>query len=131
GALAPGVPERDLVVSPNHALLVTGAQTQLHFAEREVFVAAKHLVGNEGISRQGAARVRYYHLLFESHEVILSNGAWSESFLPGSFALSSVKPSTKRKLQRLLPDLVHPRSRRRMAPARRALKAHEARLLRA
>ncbi len=50
GALGHGLPERDMLVSPNHRVLVANDQTQLYFEEREVLVAAKHLVNNAGVS---------------------------------------------------------------------------------
>ncbi|MCX7289437.1 MAG: Hint domain-containing protein, partial [Rhodobacterales bacterium] len=41
GSIGKGMPERDMMVSPNHRILVAGQRTNLRFAEREVLVAAK------------------------------------------------------------------------------------------
>ncbi|MCG6901560.1 MAG: Hint domain-containing protein, partial [Rhodobacter sp.] len=51
GALGNGLPERDMMVSPNHRMLIANSRTQMLFDEREVLVAAKHLVGQPGIQR--------------------------------------------------------------------------------
>src|SRR5690606_23699943 len=90
GALGHGLPERDMMVSPNHRLLIASDRTQLYFDEHEVLVAAKHLVGSEGIHAVEAIGVTYLHFLFDRHEVVLSNGAWTESFQPGDRTLKGM-----------------------------------------
>ena len=50
GALGRGVPQRDLVVSPQHRILVRSAIAERMFGNPEVLVAAKHLLALEGIS---------------------------------------------------------------------------------
>ena len=44
-SLGAGVPERDMLVSPNHRLLVSNDKALVYFDEPEVLVAAKHLTG--------------------------------------------------------------------------------------
>ncbi len=48
GALGNGLPEHDMMLSPNHRVLVANDRTSLYFDEREVLAAAKHLVELEG-----------------------------------------------------------------------------------
>ncbi len=39
---------KDLLVSPNHRMMIESASADLLFAEHEVLVPAKHLLGNSG-----------------------------------------------------------------------------------
>lgn len=43
------MPAWDMMVSPNHRVLVNSDMAQLYFEENEVLVAAKHLVGSQGL----------------------------------------------------------------------------------
>lgn len=82
GALGNDLPERDMIVSPNHRLLVSQDKTALHFDAAEALVAAKHLTGLVGVHPMPQADVTYINLVFDAHQIILTNGTWSESFRP-------------------------------------------------
>ncbi|MDJ0824629.1 MAG: Hint domain-containing protein [Rhodobacter sp.] len=74
-----------LTVSPQHRLLWSDWRAELLFGAPEVLVKAKDLVGQPGIDwcpTRGI--VAYWHLLFDAHHLVLSNGLWSESFQPGA-----------------------------------------------
>lgn len=104
-SLGPGVPERDLLLSPNHRVLVQSQSLQLYFGEYEALVAAKHLGNRPGITQMPAAPVSYVHLLFDAHQIVLSDGAWTESFLPGRQALGGFERETQNELYGLFPEL--------------------------
>ncbi len=129
GALGAGAPETDLLVSPNHRMLLTSEQAHLMFGEHEVLVAAKHLTGLDGVAHAVVRGVSYLHILFDRHEVVLANGAWSESFQPGEYALNGLARNTRDEILSLFPELEHLNEQRSFAAARLSLKAHEARLL--
>jgi hypothetical protein len=129
GSLGNGLPERDLLVSPNHRLLVANDKTALYFDEHEVLVAAKHLVGAKGVLNIDSAGVNYIHFMFAEHQVVLSDGAWTESFQPGDFTLKGMGNAQRNEIFELFPDLKSVEGLENYAAARKTLKRHEARLL--
>ncbi len=132
GALGPDLPARDLLVSPQHRMLLTGARAELVAGEAEVLAAAAHLTGWPGISRAGADRpVSYLHLMFDRHEIIRADGAWSESFQPGAASLTGIEAPQLEELLTLFPDLATDQGQSSYRAARLSLKPHEARAMRA
>ncbi|WP_458790512.1 Hint domain-containing protein [Yoonia sp. MH D7] len=129
GALGNGLPERDMMVSPNHRVLVSSDLTQLYFEENEVLAAAKHMVGANGIHAVDVMSTTYVHFMFERHEVVLSNGAWTESFQPGDYSLKGIGNSQRNEIIELFPELNTKAGLEGYQSARKALKKHEAKLL--
>ena len=126
GALGGGLPERTMLVSPQHRMLINTPRAELLFGEAEVLAAAVHLVGRPGITRATPDQVSYIHLLFDEHELICADGAWSESFQPGQHTLASMDNAQRQEIFALFPELqvgaTYP-------AARMMLKSGEARLL--
>ncbi|WP_425100643.1 Ig-like domain-containing protein [Tropicibacter sp. S64] len=129
GALGNNLPEHDMLVSPNHRILVANDKTALYFEEREVLVAAKHLTGLDGVDEVESLGVSYIHIMFENHEVILSNGAWTESFQPGDYTLKGIGAAQREEIYELFPELEQAEGLKAYGAARRSLKKHEAQLL--
>jgi Ca2+-binding RTX toxin-like protein len=129
GSLGENQPERDMMVSPQHRMLVSNEQTSLYFDEHEVLVAAKHLVNHGGVQWVDTLRTTYIHFLFDKHEIVLANGAWTESFQPGDYSLDGLGNSQRSEIYDLFPELQKTESRDSYQAARRSLKRHEARLL--
>ncbi|MEM0950192.1 MAG: Hint domain-containing protein [Pseudomonadota bacterium] len=128
-ALGPGRPFCDLRVSPQHRVLLRDWRAQMLFGEDEVLAPAKALV-NDGSIRvdHDADEVTYHHLLFSTHQIILTDGAETESFFPGRFTMDALADATRTELLELFPDL-HPENAGYGAAARRMLRVGEARLL--
>jgi len=129
GALGNGLPERDMMVSPNHRVLVANETTALYFEDSEVLVAAKHLTGRPGIETVETSGITYIHFMFDQHEVVLSDGAWTESFQPGDQTLGSVADAQRREIFDLFPELETREGLDGYQAARRSLKKHEAQLV--
>lgn len=129
GSLGNGLPERDMMVSPNHRMLVSNERTQLYFEESEVLAAAKHLVGTPGIYEIDVMQTTYIHFMFDRHEVVLSNGAWTESFQPGDYSLKGIGNAQRNEILELFPELATETGLEGYQAARKSLKKHEAMLL--
>ena len=127
GALGGGLPQRDLLVSPQHRMLIEGARAELLFGEREVLVAALHLVGGVGIEQVMPRGVSYVHLMCAQHEIVQAEGAWTESFQPGLGTLGTMGNEQRDEVLALFPELAD--GMQTYPAARATLKAHEARVL--
>lgn len=129
GSLGDGLPERDMMVSPNHRMLVANDRTSLYFDEHEVLVAAKHLISGSRIATVDAAGLTYIHFMFDRHQVVLSNGAWTESFQPGDYSMKGIGNAQRQELFDLFPELKTDQGVKDYHTARRVLRRHEAVLL--
>jgi hypothetical protein len=71
GALADNVPKRNLWISPNHAMYLDG-----------VLIEARDLINGASIVQpENAETVAYIHIELDSHDLIIAEGALSESFI--------------------------------------------------
>lgn len=106
GVLGKGVPTTDLVVSPQHRILVRSKIAQRLFGVDEVLVAVKQLLLIDGIdvvaNQDG---IEYFHFLFDNHQVVISNGAETESLYTGPEALKSVGPVAQEEIFAIFPEL--------------------------
>lgn len=118
----------DLRVSPQHRLLVSGWQVGLLFAEDEVLVPAIALVNGTTVTRDEGGLVDYFHLLFDRHEILMSDGAPSESFHPGDQGWQALDAAARDEILLLFPELADQRASA-AALARPCLRAFEGRAL--
>lgn len=127
GALGLNTPSRDMMVSPQHRMLIEGARPEMLFGESEVLVAAAHLVGLPGIQQALTPGISYIHLMFDQHEIIHADGCWSESFQPGAMVLSGLQDGQRQEIIELFPELAdNPAA---YTAARLSLRRHEAKVL--
>jgi hypothetical protein len=120
---------RDIFVSPQHRMLVSGWQVELLFGESQVLAAAKMLVNGRTIVAEPRAQVDYFHLMFDQHEIIFAEGAASESFHPGIEGFDALGEAARAEIIAQFPYLAANDFAAYGQSARRSLRAHEARLL--
>ena len=105
GALADNTPSRDLFVSPDHALEIDGT-----------LYNASALVNGQSIYRVAKMAMepfRYYHVETDAHDLILAEGAATESYLNmpsrGHFDNGADAPSQEQVQEMPLPRISSPR----------------------
>jgi hypothetical protein len=131
-ALGLGRPEDDLLVSPQHRMVVRGPAARALFNSSEVLVAAEDLLNDHSIMVDHTQReVTYIHLLLEAHNIIFANGMETESFHPANTALETIDPMQRDGLFGILPGLANdPRgysdyARRNLSGSEAAILRHE------
>lgn len=96
---------RDLIVSAQHRLLLTGMKSEVLFGESEILCAATHLVNGDTIYRSERPVVTYFHMMFDTHEIVFAEGCPSESFHPGKRAVDVLSTDTRAEIFELFPML--------------------------
>ncbi|MEM8870144.1 MAG: Hint domain-containing protein [Pseudomonadota bacterium] len=108
GALGRNLPERDLLVSPNHRMLISDWKAEALYGLPSALVAAKDLINDQSIYRDTSiSEVEYVHVLFDRHEIIFAEGAETESFHPHADGLAAVDADARSELLELFPELEH------------------------
>ena len=130
GAVGMDRPEDDLLVSPEHRMLVKGPMARTLFNTDEVLVAARDLLNDRSIVVDRQLReVTYVHLLLDRHQIVFANGLETESFHPGSMPLESIDAEQREALLERVPGIDRDVSLY-GDTARRALSGAEAAILR-
>lgn len=105
-AFGPGRPVRPLRVSPQHRIRIESAQAELMFGDRAVLAPAKGLVNDRTVRiDHGSEAVEYFHVAFDRHEVMITNGLPTESFHPGPASLRGIDRAAVEELLRIFPAL--------------------------
>lgn len=107
GAFGAMLPHADLLLSPQHRVLVRSKIVAKMAGHSEALVAIKHLVEMDGIEQIACEDmdVDYFHILFDHHEVISANGLPTESLFAGAQALQSIGEKSRNEIFALYPDL--------------------------
>lgn len=106
GALGNEMPTQDLLVSPQHRILVRSAIAKRMFGSDEVLIAAKKLLALDGINyAEDVETVEYFHFMFERHQIVFSNDAPTESMLAGAEALNALTGDAKAEIFAIFPEL--------------------------
>jgi hypothetical protein len=96
---------RPLLVSPQKRMLIDDWRAEVYFGEDRVLVAAQALI-DDRMARVvlRAEGIDYITLLCDRHEVLLAEGALSESFHPGESGLSGLTPAERDEIKAVIPE---------------------------
>lgn len=105
-SFGPGLPARDMHVSPNHRFLVDGWRAQTLFGEGELLVRAQAMRNDRSIiTDHSVSSVDYIHLMFDRHEIITADGVPTESFQPSLAVTDDLDAAVRNELLTLFPHL--------------------------
>lgn len=120
-------PQADIIVSPDHRILVRDPSCELLFGLEEILAPAKGLLGLPRIRElHGKKRVEYIALFADRHEIILANGLAVETLYPGAQALRRIGALGRARVLSLCPQLRSQKASVAYPPARRLLSVKEA-----
>jgi hypothetical protein len=109
GALGPGIPSEDLIVSPNHRILVGGSRQLQDLFRTEAFAPAKSLTSLRGIRHmKGKRHITWVHFACDRHEVVTANGCLSESLLLGPMVQNGLTAMQRRALTEIFGEATSP-----------------------
>lgn len=109
-ALGDELPQQDLVVSRQHRILLCNAIAQRMFGTSEILVPAISLLEFDGVDllQNTPDGVEYFHILFDKHQLVWSNGLPAESLFTGPEALRSIAPEAREEIATMFPDICAP-----------------------
>lgn len=85
---------QDLLMSPDHRILVQDAEAEYLLGHEDVLLPAERLVGSHAAQAEaGMKTVTYYQILLDRHDCLLHGGAWSESLFVGQIGTDRAKMS--------------------------------------
>ncbi|MEB8388071.1 Hint domain-containing protein [Rhodobacteraceae bacterium KMM 6894] len=109
GALGQDLPTRELRVSRQHRMLISGPIVQDIFGAPDILVPAIRLVGTPGITLGEAPQgIDYFHVLLADHHILFADGAPSESFLTGPQAMATLSDTDRAEITALMPQIALP-----------------------
>lgn len=109
GALGANRPAHDLIVSPQHRVLLGGQGQGAALFETEIFAPAKALTARRGIRHmRGKKTITWVHFACAHHEIVLANGCWAESLLLGPMMVDMLSDDQRKTLTDIFGPAPHP-----------------------
>ncbi|WP_417808887.1 Hint domain-containing protein [Thioclava sp.] len=128
GALGKGLPTQDLIVSPQHRMLVGGDGQLDGWFKTEAFAPAKSLTAVQGIRHmKGEQTITWFHFACDRHEVVTANGCLSESLLLGPMVIKALARPERQELTAIYGAAASPDAALNGPAARECLKVGEVR----
>lgn len=136
GAFGPGQPGRDLLLTRQHRVYLNTWFTRLLFDTDEGVLAPAHALvnGHSIVQDTPSGALTYWHLAFETHVILDTQGLGTESLRPCGWAVGAMPQEDRSEILALFPEIAMALARgdtqaAAMPPACRLLTAGEARLL--
>ncbi|MBR9850678.1 MAG: Hint domain-containing protein [Rhodobacteraceae bacterium] len=106
-AIGPMMPQRDLLVAPDHRLLIPGFRLGGVADDKSVLTEARKIAGSSDaiFADNSMESITYYQLVFEEHQVLAANGLPVESFLPDAAAIAALAGEIREELDECFPGL--------------------------
>ncbi|KIC43532.1 hypothetical protein RA27_08850 [Ruegeria sp. ANG-R] len=105
-ALGPGMPNADLLVSPQHRLMVRSKVAQRVLGDFEALIPARKLTRLPGVDVvETCEEVAYFHFALEQHSIVVAQQAYTESLYFGPEALKVLGSEAMEELTLLFPEL--------------------------
>ena len=99
----------DLLVSPQHRIMMASPIVQRMFDCSEVLIAAKDLLQIAGVTlADDVSSLSYHHLLFDDHEIVFANGIPAESLYLGKEARKALSPEGLAEIYAIFPQIATP-----------------------
>lgn len=116
-AIGPMMPQRDLVLSGGHRILVPGWRLADMEDTQVCLIAARDIAeaSDEAFTDRGGGEMLYYNIVFAEHQVFCANGLPVESYLPEAARLGELDDAARADLTALFareaagPDFPQPR----------------------
>lgn len=106
GMLGKNTPVKDLVLSPQHRILVRSAIAKRMFDIDETLIPVCKLTAIEGIDvLDDEVGVEYFHMLFDAHQIVFSEGAATESLYLGREAVKAIGAEAWEEISTLFPEI--------------------------
>jgi len=115
----------DLIVSQQHRMLLSDWRAEVMLGSHEVLVKAKDLVNSDAIFIRQGGVVEYFHILFDTHEIIFAEGIATESLHINQSTLDSLAYESRAEIIELFPEL-ETRPQISAVASRMSLKSYEA-----
>ncbi|SDW15472.1 Hint domain-containing protein [Ruegeria halocynthiae] len=104
-ALGPGIPKADLLVSPQHRLMVRSKVAQRVLGDFEALIPARKLTRLPGVEVVDTCdEVEYFHFALEQHSIVVAHRAYTESLYFGPEALKMLDADAVEELTFLFPE---------------------------
>jgi hypothetical protein len=106
GALNPSTPNRDLIVSRQHKMLVRSKLAKRMFGSQQILVAAAKLLHLQGVRElKSRESITYWHFMCDQHEVVFANGAPAETLFLGDAVRIGLSAEALDEISAIFPDL--------------------------